>query len=642
LRAHFFGWLYLRMRVLEFGDQLMLDLSILAAFVLYSLYVGWSSRRQASRSLDEYFLAGRSVSGWRAGLSMAATQFAADTPLLVMGLLAVGGVFSLWRLWIYGLAFLLMGFVLGAAWRRAGVVTDAELTVLRYSAKGALLLRALKAVYYGTVINCVVLAFVLVAATRLFELFLPWHEWLPGGIYAPLVDLVSLTGLVVNSGLTGLPDGLATTNNLLSILALLMFVAGYSTTGGLRSVIGTDVAQLAIMLVGTALYAWYAVKYAGGLAQLPGALEAIYGPDTAARFLSFTPPLDGGVGEALAPFLVIVGLQWFYQMSSDGTGYLAQRTMACRNDVEARRAAVVFTITQIVVRSLLWLLIGIALLILFPFDAAQAPTEAFIARREIVFAEGIDVLLPAGARGLMLTGMLAALASTIDTHMNWGASYWSNDLYKAVWVERIRGREAKPHQLVRVARFSTVVLLAIALAIMVNLGSIQTAWQISLLFGAGMGAVLVLRWLWERVNLYCELGSIVVSLVLAPILMLTVDADWLRLLIMSLTSTAVVIAAAIWMPGTEQARLMAFYDRVRPPGAWSNTARAMKLDTRASRRAFGGDIAAAVAAAVSVYGWLVGLAQLLLQTERPVVAVMLLVVGTAAVPIWWRRLRDTG
>jgi len=465
----------------------MLDLAILAVFVLYSLYVGWSSRRLASRSLTEYFLAGRSVSGWRAGFSMAATQFAADTPLLVMGLLAVGGVFSLWRLWIYGLAFLLMGFVLGAAWRRAGVLTDAELTVIRYSAKGALTLRVLKALYYGTVINCVVLAFVLAAATRLFELFLPWHEWLPGGVYAPLVDMVSATGLVVNSGLTGLPDGLATTNNLLSIAALMLFVAGYSTTGGLRSVIGTDVAQLLIMLTGTALYAWYAVKYAGGLTQLPGSLEAIYGADTAARFLSFTPPLDGGVGEALAPFLVIVALQWFYQMNSDGTGYLAQRTMACRDDVAARRAAVVFTLIQIVVRSLLWLLIGIALLILFPFDAAQAPTEAFIARREIVFAEGMDVLLPAGARGLMLTGMLAALASTIDTHMNWGASYWSNDLYKAVWVERIRGRDAKPHQLVRVARFSTIILLGIALTIMVNLGSIQTAWQMSLLFGAGMG-----------------------------------------------------------------------------------------------------------------------------------------------------------
>lgn len=612
----------------------MLDLAILLAFVCYSLYIGWRWRWKGTRDLEQYFLAGRSISGWRAGLSMAATQFAADTPLLVMGLLAMGGVFSLWRLWIYGLAFLLMGFVLGAAWRRAGVLTDAELTTLRYSASGALALRALKAVYYGTVINCVVLAFVLAAATRLFELYLPWHEWLPGGAYAFLADAVTATGLVVNSGLTGLPDAIATTNNLLSILLMMLFVAGYSTTGGLRGVIGTDVMQLLIMLVGTALYAWYAVRYAGGLANMPAALETIYGPETAARFLSFTPP----AGEALAPFVVIIALQWFYQMNSDGTGYLAQRTMACRDDGQARRAAVVFTITQIVVRSLLWLLIGVALLIVFPFDATQLAGEELIARRELVFAEGIDTLLPAGARGLMLTGMLAALASTIDTHMNWGASYWSNDLYKAVWVERIRRREATPQALVRVARLATVMLLAIAMVIMVNLGSIQAAWQISLLFGAGMGAVLVLRWLWERVNLWCEFGSIIVSLVLAPILILTVEADWLRLAIMSGVSTVVVVAAALWLPATDARTLMVFYDRVRPPGWWSRTARGLELDTRASRREFRRDLLAVVAAATSVYCWLVGAAQLLLQTASPGFAAMLLLVGTVVVPLWWTRL----
>ena len=441
---------------------------------------------------------------------------------------------------------------------------------------------------------------------------------------------------MLNSGLTGLADVVATTNNLLSIVLMLLFVAGYSTTGGLRSVISTDVLQLIIMLTGTALYAWFAVKYAGGLGNLPDALADTYGADQAARFLSFTPPLGDAWGEALLPFVAIVGLQWFYQMNSDGTGYLAQRTMACYSDDEARRAAVVFTITQIVVRSLLWLLIGIALLVVFPFDAAAPATDALIARRELVFAEGIDALLPAGARGLMLTGMLAALASTIDTHMNWGASYWSNDLYKGIWVERIQGREANSYELVRVARLATVFLLAIALAIMVNLGSIQTAWQISLLFGAGMGAVLVLRWLWERVNLYCEIGSILVSLVLAPVLIMTVEADWLRLAIMSGVSTAVVILAALFMPGTEPRQLMVFYDRVRPPGWWSRTARGLELDTRESKREFRRNMLAVLAAAVSVYCWLVGLAQLLLQTATPAFALSLLAVGTVAVPLWRR------
>lgn len=99
----------------------MIDLPIILAFVVYAIGSGLKARRKASKNLREYFLAGKTVEGWRAGLSMAATQLAADTPLLVTGLIATGGIFLLWRLWIYGLAFLLMAFVFAIGWRRAGL-----------------------------------------------------------------------------------------------------------------------------------------------------------------------------------------------------------------------------------------------------------------------------------------------------------------------------------------------------------------------------------------------------------------------------------------------------------------------------------------------------------------------------------------
>ncbi|MFQ5992953.1 MAG: sodium transporter, partial [Nitrospiraceae bacterium] len=89
-----------------------IDVLIILAFVVYSVSSGIRSSKVASQNLEEYFLAGRSLSGWSAGLSMAATQFAADTPLLVTGLVATAGIFALWQLWIYALAFLLMGFIL--------------------------------------------------------------------------------------------------------------------------------------------------------------------------------------------------------------------------------------------------------------------------------------------------------------------------------------------------------------------------------------------------------------------------------------------------------------------------------------------------------------------------------------------------
>jgi solute:Na+ symporter, SSS family len=539
----------------------MIDWAIVLAFVAYSVFEGFRSRRQSSENLSEYLLAGRTIRGWRAGFSMAATQFAADTPLLVMGLIAVGGAFSLWRLWIYGLAFLLMGFVLAAAWRRAGILTDAELTVRRYSGKGVLALRALKGIYYGTVINCVVMAFVMVAAVRLFEIFLPWHLWLPESAYDTLLAVVSASGFSLSSATPDVSAAVATTNNVISIFAMLAFVATYSTAGGLRSVIATDVAQLVIMMVATAAYTWFAVSQAGGIADMPDRLVELYGEQKADDFLSFSPGLE----DALLPFLVIVSLQWLFQMNSDGTGYLAQRSMACVSDRDARVAAVTFTFVQILVRSLLWLLIGVALLVLYPFDPGRAVDDAFIGERELTFVRGFDEFLPVGMRGLMLAGMLAALASTLSTHLNWGASYWSNDLYKGVWVEKVRGRTAGPRELVLVAKLSNILIVAIALAIMVNLGSIQNAWLISLLFGAGTGAVLVLRWLWERINLYCEIAAILVSLIAAPILLIMVDEDWAQLGLMALISTGAVVIAAYVTPATDRSVLAAFYRQVRPP-----------------------------------------------------------------------------
>lgn len=616
----------------------MIDLAIVVAFVVYSVGAGFAARREASKDLSEYFLAGRTLQGWRAGLSMAATQYAADTPLLVAGLVAMGGAFSLWRLWSYGLSFLLMGFLLGRAWRRAGVLTDAELTEVRYSGAGVPWLRALKGVYYGILINCIVMAFVLVAATRIFEIFLVWHEWLPETVYASIERLVASAGLDLWSGNQRLSASQATTNSVLSMVLLLGFVGLYSTTGGLRSVVSTDVVQFGLMMIGTALYAGLAVSEAGGRDGLLRALQEQYGHERAEQLVSFTPPAE----EALLPFLAVLSLQWLFQMNSDGTGYLAQRTMACIDDGQARTASVVFTFAQIVLRSLLWLPIALALLVLYPFEPTQEITEAAIAAREVAFAEGIEALLPAGARGLMLTGMLAALASTLDTHLNWGASYVSNDLYGAMWLQRVRKREPRRRELVIVARLSNLLILAVALFIMAHLGSIQRAWQVSLLFGAGIGAVLVLRWLWERINLWCEVAAIGTSMVLAPVLLWTVTEDWLRLTVMAVASTAVVVLTAWLTPPTSEEQLVRFFRRVAPPGWWRRTAKAAGADAAAPARALRTGMRGVAGAALSVYGLLICGGLLLLQPARWPWALAAFAAALAGLPLWYEQTRSRG
>ena len=375
-----------------------LDVAIVVGFLAICVAIGLRHRATASRDLEQYFLAGRTLTGWRAGLSMAATQFAADTPLLVTGMIATAGVFSLWRLWIYALSFLLMGLLLAGPWRRARVLTDAELAEVRYGGRSAPVVRAAKAIYFGLIFNCTVMAMVLLAAARIAEPFLDWDRVLPPGVMAVAAAAAAPLGLGADAAL--------------SLCLVLAITAFYSTTGGLRAVVQTDVLQIVVALVATAFYAVVVVAAAGGLDGLPARLETLYGAEWTRQTLSFTPDLARDAGTVA---IATIALQWFAQMNADGTGYLAQRTMACRDDREARRAALVFVVVQVLVRSLIWLPIGLALLVLYPADGALDA-----AAREGTFVTGIADHLPAGVRGLMLAGLLAALASTLDTHLNWG------------------------------------------------------------------------------------------------------------------------------------------------------------------------------------------------------------------------------
>ncbi len=625
-----------------------LDALILLSFAALAIRSGLRARKLASRSLEDYFLAGRTLSGWKAGVSMAASQFAADTPLLVTGLIATGGLFALWRLWIYAIAFLLLGFVLAPLWRRARILTDAELAELRYAAGPAAWLRGIKAVYFGTIFNCTVLAMVLWAAKEVAEPFLLWNQWLPSSLFGFAESLVTWVGVPFAREL-GVSSDLWTrsTNNALSLFAIVGVTLFYSTTGGLRGVIQTDLLQFALMMVAITVYAGFIIAEVGGLDAIPARIRDRFaggGPGgiTPAEILALTPSRAKDAGLLV---LAVFGLQWLVQMNADGTGYLAQRSMACRSDADAKRAALVFTGLQIVVRSLLWIPIGLGLLLLFPPNSGLE-LGALRADREVSFVRGMAELLPSGARGLLLTAMLAALASTIDTHLNWGASYWTNDLYKRFFCEGWRRRTPSPRELVWAARGSNVLILLIALAIMTQLSSIQTAWHVSLLLGAGMGVPLLLRWFWWRINAWGEIGAIGMSILLAPALLwgLPSDQEALRLLTMAVGATATAVGLSLAIGPESMDRLRRFYDRVQPPGFWGPVAKDAGRSPRTDRRRLGRGLAATALASISTFCVLAGLATWLAGSlgpvgwpaGRPAWIGSLLLLGVGLVPMWWR------
>lgn len=590
----------------------IIDVLIFAAFLAYSIWSGLRSRSVAGQSLEEYFLAGRTLPGWKAGLSMAATQFAADTPLMVTGLIATGGIFSLWRLWIYAVAFLLMGLLLGPVWRRSGVITDAELAEFRYGGRSATILRGLKAVYFGVIFNCTVLAMVLLAATRIAEPFLLWNVWLPTWLFDPVVTLVRWLGLSLTLNTASAAWATYSANNLISLFAIVSVTTLYSTTGGLRAVVDTDVVQLAVALVGTAIYAVAVVWQVGGLTALRAQLDAIYGAPRAARLLAFTP--DGAANASVA-VMGMLAIQWFAQMNSDGTGYLAQRSMACKSDHDARSASLLFVGTQVLLRSLLWLPIGLGLMVLLPMASADVPS--IIAQREATYVEGIVQFLPSGARGLLLTGMLAALASTVDTHLNWGASYFANDLYKRLYCDLWRKQAPSATTLVWVARGSNLLILALSLIVLGQLKSIQSAWSASLLLGAGMGVPLLLRWFWWRISADSELVAIAASLVAAPLLLWLVPSEPLRMLIMTILASSAAISVAALRPPAITPELGAFYLRVRPAGFWRPVALSVGDSAHRSINELARGFSATILGSICVFALLTLLGSLLLRAPAP-------------------------
>lgn len=149
-----------------------LDWVIIIGFLLISLGIGISLKTKAEGSLTNFFLGGRNLPWYIAGMSMVATTFAADTPLAVSELVAQGGVSKNWLWWSFLAGGLLTTFFFSRYWRRANIVTELELISIRYSGKEARFLRGTKSIYLGVLLNAMVIGWVNLALNTLLVLFL--------------------------------------------------------------------------------------------------------------------------------------------------------------------------------------------------------------------------------------------------------------------------------------------------------------------------------------------------------------------------------------------------------------------------------------------------------------------------------------
>ncbi len=102
-----------------------IDWTIVAIYGAVTLVLGFWFTRRAGQSVEDYFVAGRSLPWWLAGTSIAATFFATDAPLATAALVRTQGVFGNWIWWYEAAGFLFLVFFYAKLWRRAKILTDA-------------------------------------------------------------------------------------------------------------------------------------------------------------------------------------------------------------------------------------------------------------------------------------------------------------------------------------------------------------------------------------------------------------------------------------------------------------------------------------------------------------------------------------
>jgi Na+/proline symporter len=499
-----------------------LDWGIIAGYCLFAVGVGIAFARRAGADTGSFFLSGRGLPWWLAGTSMVATSFASDTPLAVTGLVAKYGIAGNWLWWCFAFSSLMTVFFFSRLWRRARVVTDVELTELRYGGRPAAVLRGFKALYMAIPINCITMGWVILAMAKIFDAALGW----------PRVQ---------------------------SVILCVAIALVYSILSGLWGVVATDMLQFVLAMTGSVALAVVALDHVGGVDRLVAALNVPGGPGEGA--LDFFPGA-GPLALPLTTFLVYIGVQWYSSFNADGGGIIIQRISAGRDERDSFLSTLWFCVAHYALRPWPWIVVALASLVVYPG----------LADPEMGYPKMMVDLLPSGWRGIMIASLLAAFMSTIDTHLNWGASYLVNDVYRRFLAP---GRGERHYVLVSRLAILFMVLLAGGTSLLME--SVSGAWMFLWSLGAGAGLVLILRWFWWRINAWSEIAAMVASL--AATLLLTAFTSLehgSRLIVVVVASLAVWLVVTFLTAPVDETTLRDFVRRVRPPGRWGPIAAGME------------------------------------------------------------------
>jgi len=502
-----------------------LDFFWSGAFLLLLVGGAFFFHRLARRSESDFFLAGRGLPWWLPAASVFSTHTATDTPMWITGVVYAHGLRGLW----YGFfaAWTSVGaFVAARIFRRSRAYTQAEWQVMRFGGDTAELLRGFLA-GWQVFMNMFILGWVSMAMGKVGQLAFDWPIWV---------------GLIVPS----------------------LLCASYTLAAGYWGVVMGDFLQGIVAVFAIVIVTAVAVIAAGGSATIVGRIGEL-GESWRLQALAFT-----GVTGGDFPFLwwltmLVIAVVGGFGMGTSIDWYVeAQRIQSARTVRDAAYGIWAGGYITLI-RNAIW---GVGILAFF----SMLPNIADSGEYELGwFRLGFE-LLPAGMVGVFFGAILAIHLSTISSHLNLGALYFTRDLY-----QRYVRPEATEKELVKVGRWATAFLLVGSFFYGLMMEDI-TSWLIFALWlmMAGVWLPNILQVIWWRFNGPGYLASWIANLGVSWLVVWILPATGLipalpqhgQFWLLMLLGAVIFVPATLLTRPEEMDQLVEYYVRTRPLGFW--------------------------------------------------------------------------
>jgi solute:Na+ symporter, SSS family len=416
--------------------------TIVLYFGLLAGLTWWAVARNRDTA-DDYFLAGRNLGWMVVGASIFASNIGSEHLVGLAGAGATSGV-ALAHYELHAWCLLVLGWVLVPFYLRSRVYTMPEFLELRFSATARWVLSLISLVAYVLT----KMAVGIFAGGVVFGTLLPEMQ-------------VEIGGAVFNSFWIG------------SVLVVLL-TGLYAVIGGMRAVAYTEAVQTAVFIAGSLMLMIVGLNRLGGWSEL----RAVLGSD---MFNLWKPIIPAGLEGTWLPVKEADRIAWYFNQNYPWIGmlfcapiiglwywctdqYIVQRTLGAPNEHEARRGTIFAAFLKLLPVFIFIVpgMIALALArsgkvpglgVLVDSGGTVVPSAA-----QAAFPLLVQHVMPAGLRGLVVAGLLAALMSSLAGAFNASSTLFTIDFYR-----KFRPN-ASQAQLVWIGRVATTVMVMIALA----------------------------------------------------------------------------------------------------------------------------------------------------------------------------------